>query len=152
MSKPMSNPFFEADFSKFADLSKMVGEFKLPFFDAEALMSIYRRNLEATVAVNQAALETAQTLARRQADFVRQGFEEATSLINALVASPTPEEKVMRQAEASKAAVEKYVANARDFADTVNKYHAKALDTVSTRLSESVEELRGIIKNGKAAA
>jgi phasin family protein len=83
---------------------------------------------------------------------MRQGFEEATSLINALVASPTPEEKVMRQAEASKAAVEKYMETAREFADTVNKYHAKAFDTVSTRLNESVEELRGIVKNGKAAA
>ena len=152
MSKPAANPFFEADFSKFADMSKIVSDFKIPFFDTEALMSTYRRNLEAMVSVNQAAMETAQTLARRQADLVRQGFEEATGLMNAIVASPTPEEKVMRQAEASKAAVEKYVANARDFADTVSKYHAKALDTVSTRMNESVEELRGIIKNGKAAA
>jgi phasin family protein len=115
-------------------------------------MSIYRRNLEACVAVNQAALETSQTLWRRQADLVRQGFEEATGLINAIVSSSTPEEKVIRQAEASKAAVDKYLATARDFADTVNKYHSKALDTVSTRVNESVEELRGIIKNGKAAA
>jgi phasin family protein len=124
----------------------------MPFFDVEALMSTYRRNLEAMASVNQAALETAQTLARRQADLVRQGFEEATGLINAVLSSPTPEEKVMRQAEASKAAVEKYVTTARDFADTVNKYHSKALETVSTRVNESVEELRGIIKNGKAAA
>jgi phasin family protein len=152
MSKPASNPFFEADFSKFADMSKIMGDFKFPFYDTEALMSTYRRNLEAFAAVNQAAIETAQTLARRQTEMVRQGFEEATGLINAVLSSPTPEEKVMRQAEASKAAVEKYIATARDFTDTVSKYQTKALETVGTRVTESVEELRGIMKNGKAAA
>lgn len=115
-------------------------------------MGAYRRNMEACVAVNQAAFETFQALARRQADMVRQGFEEATSTINAVMSCPTPEEKMLRQAEASKAAVDKYVANARDFAETVTKCHSKAMETVSNRMTEGLEELRGMMKNGKAAA
>lgn len=151
MSKPASNSPFEIDFSKFAEMSKMAGNFKLPFFDTEAFMGTCRRNMEAMASVNQAAIETAQIIARRQADLMRQSFEETTSLMNAIMSCPTPEEKVMRQAEASKAAIEKYVSTAREFADTVGKYHSKALDTVGTRMTESVEELRGIIKNNKAA-
>ncbi|MDP9126666.1 MAG: TIGR01841 family phasin [Pseudomonadota bacterium] len=152
MSKPASNPFFEADFSKFMDVSKMMGEFKMPFFDAEALSNAYRRNMETVALVNQATLETVQTLARRQAELVRQGFEETTGIVNAIMSGSTPEEKMLRQAEASKAAVEKCIANARDFAETVNKCHTKTMETVSNRMAEGLEELRGIIKNGKVAA
>ncbi len=161
MSKPASNPFFEADFSKLADfsemmdmsnMSKMMGEFKMPFYDAEALMSAYRRNLETVAAVNQAAFETFQTVMRRQADLVRQGIEEATGIVNSVMSSPTPEEKVMRQAEASKAAMDKCLAGARDIAETVSQCQTRNFETVSNRLNEGLEELRGIMKNNKAAA
>jgi phasin family protein len=132
------------------DVSKMMGEFKVPGY--ETVMSACRRNMEAAAAVNQAAFETAQNIMRMQADLVRQGFEEATSVVNAIMSCPTPEEKVIRQAEASKAAMDKCIAGARNIADSVSQCHARTLETVSNRMSEGLEELRGIIKNGKAAA
>ena len=150
MSKPTTNPFLEADFSKLMDVSKMWGEFKVPCYDMEAIMSVYRRNIEAVASVNQAAFETIQALARRQAEVVRQSFEEATGLMNAVMSSPTPEEKVIKQAEASKAAVDKCITSARDFAETVTKCHSKAMETVSTRMNEGLEELRGIIKTTRS--
>lgn len=152
MSKPASNSFFEPDFSKMMDVSRMMGEFKMPSCDMEAMMSAYRRNMEAMAAVNQAAFETMQTIARRQADLMRQGFEEATGMINAVMSSPTPEEKVMRQVEASKAAMEKCMAGARDIAESVSKCQSRTMETVTNRMSEGLEELRGMMKNGKAAA
>jgi phasin family protein len=151
MSKPASNPFFEADFSKMMDIPKMMGEFKMPGIDVDAMMSAYRRNMETVAAVNQAAFETMQTLARSQADMFRQGFEEATGIMNAVMSSPTPEEKVMRQAEASKVAMEKCMANARSIAETVSQCHSRTMETVSNRMAEGLEELRGMMKNGKAA-
>jgi phasin family protein len=152
MSKPSANPFFETDFSKFMDFSKVMGDFKVPSFNYEALMTAQRRNIEAMTAVNQAAFESWQALARRQADVVRQGVEEAASLMNAIMSCPTPEEKVIRQAEASKAAVDKCMANARDITETLTKCNTRAMETVSTRLNESIEELRGIIKSTTQAA
>ena len=157
MSKPSTNPFFEADFSKLGDfsklmdVSKMMGEFKMPSFNFEALMTAQRKNIEAMTAVNQAAYESIQSLARRQAELVRQGFEEATSTMSAVMSSPSPEEKVIRQAEASKAAVDKCLANARDIAETITKCNTQAMEKVSARLNESVEELRDIIKTNRAA-
>jgi len=152
MSKPASSPFFEADFSKLMDMSKMMGEFKMPLCDVETMMSAYRRNMETAAAVNQAAFETFQTVMRRQADLMRLGFEEATGVMNAVMSSPTPEEKVIRHAEASKAAMDKCIAGARDIAETVSQCHSRTLETVSNRMSEGLEELRGMMKNGKAAA
>jgi phasin family protein len=152
MSKPASNPFFEADFSKMMDISKMMGDFKVPGFDFEAMMGACRRNMETMAAVNQATFEAFQNLMRRQADIMRQGVEDATGIVNAVMSSPTPEEKVIKQAEASKAAMEKCMANARDIAETVSQCHSRTMETVSNRMAEGLEELRGMMKNGQAAA
>jgi phasin family protein len=154
MSRPASNPFFEADFSKMMDVSKMMGEFKMPMpsYDVGAFMSACRRNMETMAAVNQAAFETMQVVTRRQADLVRQGFEEVSGIMNAMMSSPTPEEKVLRQAEASKVAMDKCMAGARDIAESVAKCHSRTMETVSNRMTEGLEELRTMMKNGKAAA
>lgn len=151
MSKPVSNPFFEADFSKLMDVSKMMGEFKVPQFNFEAMMAAQRKNIEAMTALNQAAFEGMQALMRRQAELMRQGFEEASGTMNAIMSCPTPEEKVLKQAEASKVAVEKCLANAKDIAETLTRCNAQAMETVTTRMNESVEELRGMIKPARAA-
>lgn len=147
MSKPMSNPFFEMDFSKFADFTKMASEFKGPF-NMEPMLAAQRRNIEAMTAVNQAAYESMQSLARRQAEMARQSMEDLMSLMSGMMSSPaSPEEKVIRQAEASKMAVEKCIANARDVADTFSKCNTQAMEVVANRLSEGLEELRGMMKS-----
>jgi phasin family protein len=152
MSKPAANPFFETDFSKFMDMSKMMGEFKFPAFNAEAIMAAHRKNLETVAAINQACFESFQGLARRQAELARQCVEECAAMYNAVLSSDTPEDKVIRQAECSKAAVDRCVANAREIAETVTKNNCQALETLSNRLNEGLEEFRDMVKNGRAAA
>jgi len=152
MSKPFTNPFFEADISKLFDFSKITGgEFRMPQFNMEAAATLQRKNMEAYTALNQAMFESFQALCRRQADVARQMMEETTQTVQAIVASPSPEEKVMKQAEASKMAMEKCLANMRDIAETISKCNTQALETVSTRMNEGMDELRGIIKTGRAA-
>jgi phasin family protein len=151
MSKPFTNPFFEADMSKLFDMSKITGEFRMPQFDMEAAASLQRRNIEACTSLGQAIFESYQSLFRRQADMCRQAMEEVSQSMSAIVSCPSPEEKVMKQAEASKMAMEKCLANVRDIAETMAKCQTQALETVSTRVHEGFDELRGIIKSGRAA-
>ncbi len=66
------------------------------------------------------------------------------------MACPSTEEKVIKQAEASKAAMEKCIANVRDIAETISKCNGQAIETVSLRMNEGLDELRGIIKNRAA--
>lgn len=140
------NPFFETNFSKYADFSKALGDFKVPTFSYEAFSATMRKNLETVASINQATFETMQSLTRQQAEVVRQGLEEAAALMNSIMSCPTPEEKVVKQAEVSKAAIDKCITNAREIADTISKCNSKALETVSNRMNESIEELRGIMK------
>ena len=67
------NPF--ADF----DLTKMMGQFKMPGIDANAMVRAGRKNMEALVAANQLAAEGLQTVARRQAEIMRENVENATA-------------------------------------------------------------------------
>lgn len=152
MSKPFTNPFFEADMSKLFDMSKITGDMRMPQFNFEAATSVHRKNIEACTALNQAAFESLQALWRRQADVARQMMEETMQTMQAIASCPSPEEKVIKQAEASKATMDKCLANVRDITETIAKCNAQALDTVSTRMNEGMDELRGIIKTDRAAA
>ena len=151
MSKPFSNPFFEADMSKLFDFSKMTADMRMPTFNPEAMMTMQRKNIEACTALNQAMFESFQNLFRRQADAMRQMMEETTQTMNAIMTCPTAEEKVMRQAEASKAAVEKCIANVREISETLAQCNSRAAETVTTRMSEGLDELRNLIKPSRAA-
>jgi len=153
MSKPFANPFFEADMSKLfpmTDMSKMAGGFRLPQWDMEAFMGMQRKNMEAWTALSQATLESWQSLYRRQSELYKQTVEEATQSMSAVVSCPSPEEKVIKQAEVSKMALDKCLANVRDIAETLAKCNNQALETVSTRMNEGMNELRGIITNRAA--
>lgn len=147
MSKPSSNPFLETDFSKFFDLPKFAGDFKVPNVDIDALLSAHRKNLEALTAANQAAFEGLQSLARRQAELVRQSFEDTANLVNSVVAQQSPEDKFTKQAEATKMTLERNVANLKELTDLITKANYQAIEFISNRVSEGLEELRSIVKN-----
>ena len=156
MSQPFTNPFFQADMSKLDmsklfDMSKISSDLRIPQLDMEAVTSLQRKNIEAYTAMGQAAFESFQSLWRRQADIMRQMMEETAQTIQSMNACATPEEKVIKQAEASKSAIDKCLANVRDVAETVAKCNTQALDTVSTRMNEGLDELRDIIKTNRAA-
>jgi phasin family protein len=160
MSKPFTNPFFEADMSKLFDMSKfdmskfdmskMTADMRMPSFDMEGIFTQQRRNMEALTALTQTAMESWQSLFRRQADTARQMMEEQAQTAQAIMACPSPEEKVIKQAEASKAAMDKCLANMRDISETISKCNGQAMETVTLRMNEGLDELRGIIKNRAA--
>ncbi len=152
MSKPVTNLLCGGEFSQLMGMSKAFGQFGIPSFNVEALMSAQRKNIEAITSVNQAAFESMQTIARRQLELFAQNFAETTSMMNGAMSAATPQENVIRQAEVSKTVVDKCMANVRDITETLGKCNQKTMETVSTRLNEGLEELRDIIKMNPAQA
>jgi phasin family protein len=175
MSKPFTNPFFETDiskmfdpstydvskmfdlsnFSKMYDISKMTNGYKIPQisgFDSEGILSLQRKNMEAFTALSQATYESLQALWRRQADSYRQIVEEMAQMTQAIMSCPTAEAKAIKQAEVSKAAMDKYISNLRDASETVAKCNTQAMETVGARLNESLNEMCGLVKNASVRA
>src|SRR3546814_10307369 len=59
-------------------------QFKLPGFDAQALVAYQKRNLEAVASANKIALEGAQAVIRRQSEIVRKSVEDASKALSEL--------------------------------------------------------------------
>jgi len=151
MSNPATNPIFEADFSKLMNPSKIMGEFKMPGFDVNALMDMQRKNVEMITSVNQAAVENWQSFVQRQVELMQRVFEETSSMVNSMMSAATPQEKAVCQAETSKKLTEQCMANVRDTAENFAKCNSQAMETVSNRMSDNLVELRGLTKTNLAA-
>ncbi len=143
----MAKMFDMSKMMNMADMSKMMGEAKMPLLDMDAMMALQRKNMEAIVAMSQASYESMMALWRRQADSYRQAVEEMMEAVQSIMSSPTPEAKAMKQAEVSKAAMDKYIANLRDASETFAKCNSQAMETVGMRMNESLSEMCGMVKN-----
>lgn len=173
MSNIPSNPFFETDFSKLMDFSKfmdlskmmdftkmpgmagmpdmtkMMGDCKVPNLDVEGMMATQRKNLEAIASANQKAFESMQAFMQRQAELARQSFEAASGLVQAVMAAPTPEEKIAKQVEATKQTIETCMANLKELSEILSQTQFQNLQAVSSRVCESMDEMQGLMKGNK---
>jgi phasin family protein len=144
MMTKLPNPLFEMD------VTKMLAEFKVPGVDLETVMSSQRKNIEALTKANQLAIEGLQTVARRQAEILRSGFDEASSMMREIMQVQSTEDRVTRQTEAAKKSVERALANARELAEIVTRANNEAFDVLKSRVGESLDEVRdAVAKRGK---
>jgi len=132
------------------DVTKLMAEFKLPGVDMETVLATQRKNIEALTKANQLAIEGLQTVARRQAEILRAGFEEAQALARDLFqGKASSEDRVGKQTEATKAALEKAFSNARELSEIVGKAQQEAFEIINKRMTESLDEVRDLVKKKK---
>jgi phasin family protein len=134
------NPFLEMD------VTKMIGELKLPGVDLEKVASAQRKNVEALTSANQLATEGFQAIARRQTEIMRQTLEEAGKSMRDLMAHSAPEDRMVKQTELAKTAFEAALSNMRELAEMVTKANSEAFDVINRRVAESLDELKDMIK------
>ena len=131
----------------FGDLRRVMGEWRIPNIDLEALAQSQRRNIEALTHANQLALESTQAWMRRNLELARQGMEDLQAMMSELTKpNGSMEDRIARQAEYSKKAVEKGLANFREIADMVTKANADTMTVLTKRVTESLEEARDFTK------
>lgn len=130
------------------DVTKMLGEFKLPGVDLEKIATAQRKNVEALTSANQLAAEGFQAVARRQAEILRQTLEEAGKSMRDLMEQSAPEDRMVKQAEMAKTAFETALSNMRELAEMVTKANTEAFDVMNRRFTESLDELKDMIKRG----
>ncbi|WP_027283513.1 phasin family protein [Rubritepida flocculans] len=133
------------------EMMKLFGSMKLPSAEQlQALADAQKRNLEAMVAANRLAMEGAQALARRNLDILQQAMAElAQTMQNLASLEGNPAQKAQQQAEAMKAAYERAVANMKELADLIQKSNGEAMEVLNRRFSEAMEELRGLMGQGR---
>lgn len=139
------NPFLDFDMQA---MQKMMGDMKMPAFDWEAIMAANRRNMEAFAQANQLAAEGAQAIFRRQGEILKATMEDANRQVKTMLADGTTEDRVARQTDAIKTAFEQAMANYREMVEMASKANAEALSVMSKRVSESLDELKGVMAKG----
>ena len=139
---------FDFDISKF-DVSKYLGDFKVPGVDVETLVSSQRKNIEALTQANKLAFEGIQALFKRQVEIARQSIEESASAARHLVEAGTPQEKAVRQTELTKEAFEQALSNARELSEIVAKSNGEAFDLLNKRFFQVLDEMKDNISKAK---
>jgi phasin family protein len=130
------NPFLDFD------VTKVMSEFRVPSVDVDAVVASQRKNIEALTQANQLAVEGVQAVARRQVEIARQAMEEFSAMIRDMVQPVSPEDRLAKQAEFSKQALEKGLSNARELTEMVTKANTEAFNVINKRVTESLEEVR----------
>jgi phasin family protein len=140
------NPFLDFD------VTKVMSEFRVPSVDVDAVVASQRKNIEALTQANQLAVEGVQAVARRQVEIARQAMEEFSAMIRDLAQPVSPEDRIAKQAEFSKLALEKGLTNARELTEMVAKANTEAFNVINKRLTESLDEVREYATKKRAAA
>ena len=150
-NKPFNpmNPFANMDLSKFDlrnfDFSKMLSELKVPGIDIERLMDTQRKNIEAVASANKVAVEGLQAIAKRQAEMLAEAMGIVSTATQQLAGAVTnPQEMTSKQAELTREALEKALANMRELAEMVGKANSEAFQVVNTRFNESLQDLKSL--------
>jgi phasin family protein len=134
--KPHSDKFFDFD------VHKILGDFKMPGFDVDAVLASQRKNIEALSHANRVAYDGMQAVVKRQVEILRQTMDEVAHAAKGITESGPVHDKAAKQAELAKAAFERALANGRELAEMVAKSNAEAFDTLNKRFTQNLQELR----------
>lgn len=149
-----NNPFkafTNMDLSKF-DLTKTLGDLKLPGVDMEALMNTQRKNIEALTNANKVAVEGMQSIAKRQAEMLSESMAAVSEAAKEISSVKSPQEFTTKEVELTKEALEKALSNMRELAELVGKSNSEAFEVMNNRFNESLNELTGMVKAKKQSS
>ena len=139
------------DFANF-DFSKVMGDFRMPNVDFDALMAYHRKNFEAVATANKLVVEGFQKMALRQGELARAAAEKAGKDAQALFTAGTPEETVAKQAASAKEGLDTALAGYREMSGMVAETTDKTVDVVTKRMTAGMDEVKGLFgKNGATA-
>lgn len=131
------------EMGKMPDMTKMFEGFKLPGFDANGFMDSQKKNVEALIAANQAAMAGYQDFVKKQMAIFEETMQAAQTSFGNLGETMGPD-GATKQAEIYRLAFEKALANMTELAEAAKKANEEAFAIVSARVQESIAELQAL--------
>jgi len=130
--------------------SKLTGPTEMPVIDVKAVTDSQRKTFETMIAAQRQAFDGVQAFARRQAEIVRDGFQEANSAMEAIAKAGTPRDAAIKQVEFAQVAYKRFIDQGRELAEIAAKSNAEATDIITARVAEQLGELKAMTVNGVA--
>ena len=129
----------------FVDVTKLMEQFKIPGIDMPAIVEARRKDIEALAEANRIAFEGMQSLAQKQAEILQKSMQEAQAAMQQL-SSGQPAENAGKQGELMQQAFQQALANMRELAEMAGKSQAQAMEVVSKRVQENIEETKKLLQ------
>jgi phasin family protein len=129
------------------DFTRLISELKVSGTPGmELMLTALKRNMETMSAVNRVAVEGAHAVARRHMEILQQTMTELTETLRSLAAlTDTPQMKAAKQAELIKKSYENAIATTRDLGGLIQRSNTEAMELLSHRFSEALEEVKAIL-------
>lgn len=134
-----ANPFAGFDFSKY------MGDFTVPAFDVEKVVTAQTKNVETLTSANKLAAESAQEIFQRQTAIARESAEEITAAFQEMLTAGEPQDKMARQAELARDGFERGVANFKEMTAAATKANKQVFDILNKRFVESLTEAQSFV-------
>lgn len=133
-SNPMGIPSLQ-------DLQAMASQFKLPGLDVNAIVEWQRKDMEALAEANRRAYEGMQALAQRQAEMLREAFDQ----MQGAASGGSAQDLMSKQAEALQSNMKQALDNVRELAQMEAKTRNDAWQVVQERLTQNMTELQAML-------
>lgn len=129
-------------FQNMQDMMKDMSQKMTGNIDKESMMMSHRKNMEALTEANRMAVEVMKSIAQLQSQYVKQTFEDMTSIMkDAMAHPPASKEAVAKHTGHVKSHVEKAVEHGSNIASTLAKSQKEIFDLMHKRYSEGMGEM-----------
>lgn len=135
-TKQQADQFFDFDISKY------LGDFKVPGVDVDTLVTSQRKNIEALTQANKLAYDGLQAVVKRQVEILRQTVDEVAQATKEISEPGTAQDKAAKQAEVAKDAFERSLSNFRELSEMIAKANNEAFELLNKRFTQNLDEIR----------
>jgi len=110
----------------------------MPKFDVEALVTLQKANIETFVAAQKILFDLAQTVAKKQVEYVKESFAKSEALFKGFDTKKQP----TAYADELKAAVERAVTDVKETVDLGIKAQSEVVDLFVKRATANFDDLK----------
>lgn len=132
----------------FGKLTKIIEQFKATGVDMSGLIESGRKDINALIDANEAASNAMQALARKQTEMLAAALQDMVAAARS-VASQGAAPDHAKHAEQARASYERVVSELNDLTDIARKAQTDAMQAISQRTEQSLEEMKQRMKIGK---
>ena len=130
----------------FGNLDELVKQFKVPGVDVNAIIESRRKDMDALIAANQATAAAMQQIAKKQTEILTQALQAAQEGAQKLAKGVGGAIDPMKQAELTRKAYEKALADMKEVGEIAQKAQTTAMSGITARAQQSVQEMTKLMQ------
>mgnify|MGYP003476684046 FL=1 len=130
----------------FGNLDDLLKQFKMPGVDVGAIIESRRKDMDALIAANQATAAAMQQVAKKQTEILTQALQAAQESAQALAKGVGGAIDPMKQADLTRKAYEKALADMKEVGEIAQKAQTTAMSGITARAQQSVQEMTKLMQ------